>query len=307
MFATALFSGFRAILTKTVNKNERSFTKALMTNTQMFAFAFVIVLLSGILSVSTFFYVPFWLAVVYGVSMVLAQVCLMKAVELGPVSTSSLIYNCGLIIAVLFGSVYYHETVNALHILGIALILLSFVFSVKKEDKSASTLWFLTALGGCVFGGSMGIWQKVFRNEYAEYNLDNFIQVSFLIMVVFSFFLATISALLEKNRTQKRVDREPPEQQETQSKTQPARKKRIQLGLVAALGASMGLINIINTFLSGVLPSVIVFPCIYGGGIIATSVLSVLIFKERPTNMQKLSLLVGILGIIAIGIGSMLV
>ncbi|MBQ8685203.1 MAG: hypothetical protein IJ514_03415 [Clostridia bacterium] len=44
-----------------------------------------------------------------------------------------------------------------------------------------------------------------------------------------------------------------------------------------------------------------------GGGIIATSVLSMIILKEKITNKQWLSLWMGILGIVFIGIGAMLV
>ena len=293
---TMFLGGARSILTKTLNKSEKSFYDALKTNAYVFVFAFIIVLVLGISSLGTIFQVPWWLALVYAVSMVLAQVCLMKAVELGPVSTSSFIYYCGFIVALLFGSIYYKETVNALHIIGILLIIVSFVCSVKKEEKKMSALWAVASFGGFLFGGAMGIWQKIFRYEYTEHNLDNFMQVAFLLMIIFSFLL-TILARLTKTK-ENSVD-------EGLERTAVSNRKKI--GLIATLGVSMGLINIINTFLAGALPSVIVFPCIYGGGIIATSILSLLILKEKITKKQWYSLWIGILGIVFIGVGATLV
>lgn len=82
---TILLGGLCAIFTKTVNKNA-SFHEALKTNACMFAVAFLTVLLTGVFALEEMFCVPWWLAIVYAVSMVLAQVCLMKAVEIGPVS-----------------------------------------------------------------------------------------------------------------------------------------------------------------------------------------------------------------------------
>ena len=300
---TVLLGGIRSILTKSVNKDGKSFYEALKTNAYMFVFAFITVFLIGIASVKTLFQVPWWLTIIYAASMVLAQVCLMKAVEIGSVSTSGLIYYCGFIIALLFGSIYYKEKVNVLHLIGVLLILVSFVLSVKKEKKKVSVLWLITAFGGFLFGGAMGIWQKIFRYEYAEYNLDNFMQVAFLLMSVLSFCLAVLSKLGRIRDKQENEDKGKADDVQAIKATDKWKK----IVYIATLGVCMGLINIINTFLAGELPSVIVFPCIYGGGIIATSIFSMIIFKEKTTNKQKFSLLIGIIGIVFIGVGSMFV
>lgn len=60
----------------------------------------------------------------------------MKAVELGSVAISSLFYSCGFIIPTVWGCIYFREGINALHIIGIVLIIISFMVSVeKKEDR----------------------------------------------------------------------------------------------------------------------------------------------------------------------------
>ena len=294
---TIFGGGIRSVVTKIVNKGANSH-QATKTNAWMFLVAFITVLLMGITSISTIFEVPWCLTIVYAVSMVMAQFCLMKAVELGSVSVSSLIYYCGLIIALLFGCLYYRETVNALHIIGVLFILGSFFLSIKKEKQKVSLAWAIAAFGGCLFGGLMGVWQKIFRYEYPQYSSDNFMQASFLLMIIFSFLIVAISRVKQACET-KKGSLQKEEKKETDNKWK-------KIGLIVALGVTMAMINKINIFLSGELPTIVVFPCIYGGGIIASSLLSAWICKEKSSRLQKLSVLVGIVGIIFIGFGSML-
>ena len=289
--------GLRSVITKIVNKGSNSYF-AIKTNAWMFLVAFIVVLLTGITEISTMFSVPWWLTIVYAICMVMAQVCLMKAVELGPVSISSLIYYCGLIIALLFGCIYYREAVNALHILGVVLILGSFFLSVKKDNQKFSVVWAIMAFGGFFFGGLMGVWQKIFRYEYVQYSSENFIQASFLLMVIFSFIIVLFSNFKQVLSAKNIVG-----QKEVRRTVENKFKK---IGLIISLGVAMALINVINVYLSGVLPTIIVFPCIYGGGIIASSLLSAWICKEKSTTSQKISMAVGIVGIVLIGVGSML-
>ena len=290
---TIFLGGFRAVVTKIVNKGSNSY-QATKTNAWMFLVAFMTILLIGIMKLPTMFEVPWWLTIIYAVSMVMAQVCLMKAVELGSVSISSLIYYCGLIIALLFGCIYYQEKVNALHILGVVLILGSFFLSVKKDNRKMSLAWAIAAFGGFLFGGLMGVWQKIFRYEYPQYSSDNFMQASFLLMLVFSFLIVAICGIRQGGEIKKTAERK-----ET-------KKQWKKVCLIVSLGVTMALINKINVFLSGELPTIIVFPCIYGGGIIASSLLSMWICKEKSSRLQKISMAVGIIGIICIGVGSML-
>lgn len=72
------------------------------------------------------------------------------------------------------------------------------------------------------------------------------------------------------------------------------------------MGVALGVANKISFYLAGVLPSVIMFPSINGGGIIATSVLSMVIFKERPTKRQVIALVLGVVGIVSVASGNII-
>lgn len=295
-----LLGASKNIFTKIVKKKSASFYDTMKMNVITFAVALVTVFLIGISSVKTTFHVPWVLVVCYAVCTLGSQIALMKAVELGSVSVSSLFYSCGFILPTVFGSVYYHEEINALHILGLALIVLSFVCSAKKEEgKNFNLGWLIAALGGLLFSGMVGIMQKLFANNFQQYKLDNFLCVAFMAIIfmsAISMWIARILKSKEQNENDTKI------QAETEITIQtPALIK--QYGFTLGLGVVMGLVNKTNTFLSGVLPSVLMFPITNGGVILSTTLLSMLIFKEKLTFLQRLGLVIGIFGILSITIG----
>lgn len=293
---------FKNILTKAVKKNSASFYDMMKRNVVAFAFALVTAFLIGIGLVKTTFQVPWILVISYAVCTLGSQIALMKAVELGSVSISSLFYSCGFILPTLFGSFYYQEELNALHFIGIVLIVFSFACSVKKEEgKKFNFAWLIAALGGGLFSGTVGIMQKLFANEYVGYRLDNFLCVAFMLIVLMSAGAMLVSWLWGRRKNN-----------ETQAEEKAVCKIKTtllikQYGFTVALGVVMGLVNKTNTYLSGVLPSVLVFPIANGGVILATTLLSTLIFKEKLYLLQKIGLIIGIFGIISITIGKAII
>ena len=187
------------VFTKIVKKKSTQFYDTMKMNVITFFVAFAVVFLLGIAQVKTTFCVPWGLTVGYAVCTLGSQVSLMKAVELGSISVSSLFYSCGFILPTLFGSIYYNEEITVLHIIGLMFIVCSFICSAKKEKgKSFHFFWVLTALGGLFFSGMVGIMQKIFANDYAQYRLDNFLCVSFLWIIVLSTVLMWIAKYKEK-------------------------------------------------------------------------------------------------------------
>ena len=294
----ALLGASKNIFTKIVKNKSESFYDTMKMNVIIFTVAFSVIFLIGIDSIKTFFNVPWGLVICYAVCTLGSQIALMKAVELGPISISSLFYSCGFILPTLFGSFYYQEKLNALHVIGLILIVTSFVCSAKKEEgKRFHFGWLIAALGGLLFSGMVGVMQKLFTNEFARYKLDNFLCIAFILIIAMS-GIAMFFAFLKKRKDADIEQAEKQEKVEIQSNV-----LMKQYGFTVALGAVMGLVNKTNTYLSGVLPSVLVFPITNGGVILATTLLSVLFFKEKLSLLQKIGLVIGILGIFSITIG----
>ena len=280
------------VFTKIVKKKSEDFYDMMKMNVITFSIALITVFLIGIASIKTTFYVPWLLVIGYAVCMFSAQIALMKAVELGSVSLSSLFYSCGFILPTLFGGIYYKEVINALHIIGIALIIVAFVFSTKKsEDKKFNFGWLIAALAGMFFAGMLGILQKIFTNEYAQYKLDNFLCVAFVFMILMS-AVAMFIARLKKEKKERK--------DEPAAETVKTSMLIKQYGFTVLLGVVLGLGNKCNTYLTGVLPSVILFPIMNGGIIFITTLSSMILFKEKLSFVQKIGLLIGFLAIACI-------
>lgn len=74
------------------------------------------------------------------------------------------------------------------------------------------------------------------------------------------------------------------------------------IGFAAAVGLCFSICNLLNTVLAGMLDTAVFFPLLNVGSILASLVLSVLIFRERPNKKTATVLILGIAAILLINI-----
>ncbi len=239
-------------------------------NFYMFLIAFVISLVIGFRALFHLQLYTVFMAVLYAVFLISAQVLLIKATELGGISVSSLIYSCGFLVPT-FASVFlYNETISGIQVLGILLIVLSFAITVEKGGK-ANLKWFLTAIVAMLCNGTVGLIQKIFRmSEYSAEQSG---------LMVLAFFAGTIITGL------------------MMPKKKPSLPSAGFLKTVTGSGISLGFTNSINLYISGVLPGVIVFSCVNGGGIVASTLLARFMERERLSRKKWLSVIIGVIAI----------
>jgi multidrug transporter EmrE-like cation transporter len=156
-----------ATLKVALNRNLKSESTTvyatLKTNLFCFCFAFLTIFLFGLKDLKTIGNTPFFLSLCLAVCTLGAQICLMKAIQLGSVAVSALFTYCGFIIPTLWGAVHYQEEVQLLQVLGILMVLVALVLSTRKEkDVKFNKWWFVFACGGLLFSGIIGIIQKIF-------------------------------------------------------------------------------------------------------------------------------------------------
>ena len=77
------------------------------------------------------------------------------------------------------------------------------------------------------------------------------------------------------------------------------------IGMVLMLvsGVCVAANNKLNLYLSGVIDSVIFFPVVNGGGLVLTTLASLIIFKERLRTKQWIGILLGIASVLCLCIG----
>ena len=83
-----------------------------------------------------------------------------------------------------------------------------------------------------------------------------------------------------------------------------SKKQRIIKKLIVplCLGVCVGLLNFLNLNLSGKLPSVILFPVYNVGSMLLSSLISALIYKDKPTKRQGIGFAIGIVAILIVGV-----
>ncbi len=281
----------KSILSKRVKNGSNGLGQTMKSNAVLFSFAFAVVLILWLITGMSEIKVPLPLALLYALCTLGSQIALMLAVGWGSVAVSSLFYSCGFIIPTVWSCIRYNEGVNALHIIGIVMILVSFVLGAQiKKGEKFNLKWLIAALCGTLFSGLVGIIQKLFASEYPDCSLDVFLGTAFLFIVAISGACFAVMWAVQRKKDNAVTE-------------QSGKSKAVTVLLTASLGIIMGLINKLNTYLSGVLPGIIMFPFANGGVIALTALLGAVIFKEKPTVKQTAAIILGFAAIAVIAVG----
>ncbi len=254
--------------------------KELKTNNQIYYFnifvylvcilVFGILLINSALSVYTLI-----LGVVFGIITALSNFYKMLALAKGPMNITLLVTTSSMIIPTLSG-VFFGEHFSPMKLLAVAILIVFIYISLDKgNDAKINKKWILYCTLAFIFQGTVGVLQKVHQTSIHHEEVSGFL------------FMAFICSLLY-NRIRIKGG----------TKNLSFSKKNIFLAFVCGLCAFC--MNFLNLKLSGLLPSQLFFPVVNGSAIILSSVVSVIIFNERPTNKQVIGLVGGILSLIAI-------
>ena len=245
---------------------------------------FVIDKISMLLETSAFSVV---LSMFFGASVSITQIMQAKAMGNGPSSLVTLFYSCGCIVPVFYGLLFWQESVSVYQWLGIVLLVVALCLIVFKSEKASSVrAWFPFAVAAMLGSGANAIFQKTHQySDFAE-ELEFFLVFS----LFFSALFTGIASLIIRDN-----DAPKPEL----SKRQKTVKKIV---VPVCLGTCVGMLNFLNLSLSGKLPSVILFPIYNIGSMLMASIISAIIYKDKPTKRQGIGFAVGIVAIFIVGV-----
>lgn len=242
-------------------------------------------------------------ALIQGVVMALSAAFVLYSIAVGPWAYTTVITSFSMLIPTLIGTVFWHEQIDALTVIGIVLVAVSIVLSVqkgKKHNESAeppqdeskkyksgvSAKWFAAVIVATVATGGMGVIQKVHQKSDYRAELLPMLAISFAVMgTVFAillviYFIKFGSGSLLEN---------PPQ-------TRGAKVLLVMLIVVAGL---CGMIkNIVNMYLSGVMNSAVFFPLSNGGNLVIVTLLAIFAYKEKLTVKQWIGLGAGIVAVV---------
>jgi len=223
---------------------------------------------------------------VYGITQALFILSKTAAMNSGPVSVTTLIGNCSLIVSVFVCFVLWEEPVSLSDIAGLALLILGLSLTTYKEANGTFTKrWALFSLLFLIFGAGVGITFKAFSKSGGSARTADMMIIASLVMLISYTVVCIFSGAFA-------------------SKPNPNIKKGSPLFIIFALvsGLLSCLYNRLNIFLSGTLDGIIFFPSFNGGVVVLSAALGMLIFKEKLSVKQLAGILSGAAGICIIGI-----
>ena len=236
----------------------------------------ICILLFGIIAISGGFSLfTVALGLLFGVVTALSNYYKMQSLSCGPMHITLLITTSSMIIPTLSG-IFFGEGFSVYKLL-VVFVLIFFIY-LSLEKKSATAInkkWLIFCAFAFLLQGSIGVLQKVHQSSEHKGEIGGFLFVAFICSLIYSHFRAKKGfKALGFNK---------------------------KLFIFAPIcGLCTFLMNFLNLRLSGLLPSQIFFPVVNGSAIILSSVMSVIIFKEKLTKRQIVGLCGGILSLIAI-------
>ena len=220
------------------------------------------------------------LGIAYGVVTALGAIFMIMALETGPLSYTTVIISCQMVIPSLSG-LSFGETVSIYQYIGIGVMVLSFLLAVDTkngEENGTSIEWLIYCLLAFLCCGSVGVLQKIHQNSPHKGELSIFLIIAFAISAVYS-----LAMMIYYHKVKKMP-------------ITVLRKGKIRsliwIGLV--IGVGFAFCNQINMYLSGVMDSIIFFPVVNGGSMILTTGVGLVFFKEKLSRKQMIGLGLGV-------------
>ena len=220
------------------------------------------------------------LALVYGVILLCAQWCYTIALSNGKTAICVTIYSFGFLIPTLSGAIFWNEQITIFGGLGILtvipVILISGLSKKDSAEKSSSKAYLFPLLLALIGSGGLGVVQKLQQNSEYKSQSNSFVLVAFVFCFVVSLLFF---AFMKKGECQI---------------------KRSNLGASSIIGVFFAVCNLLNTYLAGKLNSAVFFPVLNIGGILISTLLGIIIYKERLTKKDLLVLSLAIVAIILV-------
>ena len=224
------------------------------------------------------------IAVPFGILFVVTILLYMKAMEHGPLSFSSLLFSFGLLMPILYGALFYHESISLLQIAALMLLFLTFYLgSVSTESGSTkfNAKWLLLCIWALIGNGLIMVLSKAHQMLSPGREVKEFLIVGFGTAAVLSLFMLLRQRYIIGQRTPHLTQW-----------------KFVLLVLGAGITTAFG--NQIVLELSGRLPAIIQFPVVNGGIVLISSILSVLVFREKLTRIKWMGLALGLMALVLI-------
>lgn len=244
--------------------------------------AIVFLLWGGFASLSGY---TLWLGAAFGLIITVQQLTNLKALECGPLSLTTVLISLSTLIPAVSGALFWDEAITLPQIVGMVLLVVCLIFSVEGEgeEKKTTFRWLLYCLLSFISNGMIGVMQKIHQTSAHAAELNEFLIVAFAV----TFLYSAAAWVWHRFRRQKREAA--------------AAERKLNLPVVLvfiAAGLFLAVNHKLNLYLSGVLDSALLFPLLNGGGLVMTTLVALIFFRERLSVRRWIGLAVGIVAVV---------
>lgn len=210
----------------------------------------------------------------------ICSVSMLNAIKIGSLTLSSLISSYSLIIPTLFGLIFLNEKTGIFFYPGIALLLISlFLVNYEKGEKKITIKWLIFVALMFLGNGLCSTVQKIQQIAFDKQYKSEFMMVAYLTIAISMLLLALKN---EKSTIMHTLTKAP---------IHPI-----------ICGVSNGITNYLVMVIVGLLPTSLAFPMISAGGLIATGIISRIVYKESFSKPQLIGLIFGTASIVLLNI-----
>lgn len=283
LVVSVIIGTLRNVFTNRFTSKNRC-TKAEMNffNAVLFSVGTIIFIAGGNLSVSVY---TLGMSVIFAAINLISQISIMKALECGSMSLTTLFTSCGMIISALFGVFFYTEPFRVTQAVGVLFIIFAAAaVSNEKDDTKPSKKWAAYVVISFLASGFIGVVQKIHQSSVHREEINGFLALSFAIMAAVSFVIFAYERIKSGNPVSFEQS-----------------KKDVMLTSVIT-GALLAFLHKGNLYLSGVLPGMLFFPFHNGGVIVLSAIASALVFREKLSKLKLIGIVSGIVGVILLSI-----
>lgn len=223
--------------------------------------------------------------VVYGITQALFILFKAKAMNEGAVSVTTLLGNCSLLISVFACRAIWREPVSLADVIGLVVLMLGIIFTTyKKSTEHFTKKWFIYAIFFLAFSAAVGIVFKAFSKS-DNGNAGDMMIVAAVVMLISYSIICLING-------------------DFRCKLPSLIKNPVNVFIVSALVAGLlsCVYNRLNIYLSGELIGAVFFPSFNGGVVVLSTVLGIVLLREKLSVMQIFGMILGVAGICIIGI-----
>ncbi|MCQ2432958.1 MAG: EamA family transporter [Clostridia bacterium] len=287
-----IMSGVYAVGLKPANSRCRSLAELQLFNG---CFTFIAMLGAGATALvrGGSLYIPFTgvlAAVAFGCVFSICVFSNLKALEVGPLSLTTLIVNFSLVMPLIYSFCFLGEELSMLRIIGIVLLVICMLLFTNPKvtgEKKISGLWLVLSLTALFCNGFLSVTAKIYAMA-----TDNAYSGPYLACC---YLCATITSLILFAVLRSKQPRE--ERRTMKDFFTPG-----MFGCILLVGfANFGL-NLVVVLLATLMDGAIVYPAIQGGGPMIAALCSRLFFGEQISWKKGAAILLGVLAIVLLNL-----